>query len=117
MIKGLMFLTLSLCLINFAQAEKPSKLAQHFERHTPKSIPMTKSHNAKICLGLVKQADTACYQKTCGNFDESQIEECMQDEAGTIIQNCTYKEALPKLISDYNKLNPKKQIDCQDVEL
>ena len=89
----------------------------YIQAQTSKPVPVKKTLAQRTCERLFQQAETECAEAMCGEYTEETGEECVQDgDFAEGHQICVTEGAFPSLVEGYNKRNPKKKINCDDME-
>lgn len=74
------------------------------------------SSDEKVCKMLLAQAEDVCTDLICQSMEERGVE-CDEFENDFRMghQLCVIDEQLPRLIANYNKLNPRATVSCDDI--
>ncbi len=82
----------------------------------------TKISRKAVCEKLMKQAEEICAEAMCEQQAENvagtpeEGSECFQDGDFAVGQQiCATEDEFPRLIEAYNKKNPKKKLNCDDL--
>jgi hypothetical protein len=77
-----------------------------------------KSKDQVTCERLYKQAEASCEESMCeGMESDPGFEACPKDgDFYEGLQICIYDNELPELIKAYNKKNPGKNLNCDDMD-